>query len=198
LSEFDFPKFSFKAQSQSMNRRTALKYFGITGAAAMFLPGCLSDPKKVSVSLENLKITPDDEDLLADIAATLIPATDKPGAKEVNAHLFTFVMVDDCLPPEKKDLFIRGLREFNEGAPVPGKKTFLKASAEEKLETLKNLEKDSASGETPVQAFYKTAKRYIIQGYTTSQYFMTQVKVHKLVPGPVYNGCVPLPQELHS
>src|SRR5687768_18268029 len=148
-----------------MNRRTALKYFGITGAAAMFLPGCLSDPKKVSVALENLKITPDDEDLLADIAATLIPSTDKPGAKEVNAHLFTFVMVDDCLPSEQKDLFMKGLREFNESAPVPGKTTFQKASAEEKLQTLMNLEKVVTTGEeTALLNFYKTARRYIIQG----------------------------------
>jgi hypothetical protein len=179
-----------------MNRRTALKHVAITGAAALLIPGCVSDPKKVSVALENLNITGDDEDLLAVFADTLIPATEKPGALLVGAHLYTFVMVDDCLPPDKKEAFISGLRSFNESAPVPGKKKFLKATTDEKLETLSNLEKDKDSLAEPLKTFYSTARHYIIQGFTSSQYFLTEVKPYKLVPGPIYKGCISLSQNI--
>jgi hypothetical protein len=175
-----------------MNRRTALRTFALTGAAALLIPGCVSDPKKVSAALENLDITGDDEELMAQFADTLIPATDKPGAVQVGAHIYAFIMVDDCLPKEMKDAFLAGLRSFNESAPVPGKGKFLKASADEKLETLRSLEKDRENLAEPLKTFYTTARRYIIEGFTTSQYFLTEVKPYKLVPGPVYKGCVPL------
>jgi hypothetical protein len=181
-----------------MNRRTALKRFAITGAAAMLLPACVRDSKKVPLALENLKITVEDEELLGQIAETLIPATDKPGAREVGAHLFAFVMVDDCSSPDKKEMFMNGLRSFNKNAPVPEKKMFTDASAEEKLQTLKNIEEEKEGPDESISEFYSMARRYIIQGYTTSQYFLTDVKPHKLVPGPVYKGCVPLPQNLQS
>jgi hypothetical protein len=179
-----------------MNRRTALKHVAITGAAALLIPGCVSDPKKVSIALENLKITGDDEELLAAFADALIPATDKPGALQVGAHHYTFVMVDDCLPADKKDAFISGLRAFNESAPVPGKKKFLKASSDERLEALINLEKDRDNLAEPLKTFYSTARHYIIQGFTSSQYFLTEVKPYQLVPGPVYKGCIPVSQNI--
>lgn len=190
--------FTFSFLIRSMNRRTALKRFALTGAIAMFLPSCVRDAKKVSSALENLDITADDEELLGEIAETLIPATDKPGAREVGAHAFAFIMVNDCLPPQKKEIFMAGLRAFNEKAPVPGKGEFMNVSKEDKIETLKNLGKEEASAESSLKEFYDIARGYIIQGYTTSQYFMTEVKLHKLVPGPIYKGCVPLPENLQS
>jgi hypothetical protein len=179
-----------------MNRRTALKFFTITSAAAMLLPGCLSDSKKVSVALDNLEITADDEELLGELASALIPATDKPGAKEVSAHIFTFVMVDDFLTKEQKQTFMQGLREFNENEFVPGKKDFLDASPEERVKTLEMIESNGDKIKEPLKTFYGTARNYIIQGFTTSQYFLTEVKPYKLVPGPVYKGCVPLTEKI--
>lgn len=181
-----------------MNRRTAIKKFALTGAVAMLLPACVKDSRKVSSTLENLDITADDEELLAQIAETLIPATDKPGAREVGAHVFTFIMVNDCLPPAKKEAFMSGLRSFNEKAPLPGGGTFIDASKQEKIETLENFGKEGTSADPGLKEFYSTARGYIIQGFTSSQYFMTEVKPHKLVPGPVYKGCVALPDNLQS
>jgi hypothetical protein len=177
-----------------MNRRAALKGFALTGIAAVLLPGCLGDSqKKVSIALNNLDITAGDESLIEAFAETLLPgSTDNPGAKETGAHLFALVMVDDCLPEDKKDLFIRGLREFNKNSHVPNKKEFMDVSPAEKLQTLESIEKGREFLDEPLKTFYFTAKRYIIQGYTTSKFFMTEVKPYKLVPGPIYKGCVPL------
>ena len=181
-----------------MNRRTALKRFALTGAVAMFLPACVQDSRKVSSALENLNVTADDEELLALIAETLIPSTDKPGAKEVGAHVFALIMVNDCLPPAKKEAFMTSLRSFNANAPGPGGKKFTEASSDERIEALRQLAKHDDSRVESLKEFYSTARGYIIQGYTTSQYFMTEVKQHKLVPGPAYKGCVALPENLQS
>ena len=59
-------------------------------------------------------------------------------------------------------------------------------------EHLLELERSIETTSEPLKTFYKTATNYIIQGYTNSSYFMTEVKPYKLVPGPVYKGCVPL------
>ena len=81
-----------------MKRRTVLRNLAMASAAAILLPACVSDPKKVSIALNRLQVTPDDEELLGNIADTLIPTTETPGARDTSAHLFALVMVDDCLP----------------------------------------------------------------------------------------------------
>jgi hypothetical protein len=178
-----------------MDRRTALKHFAVAGAASMLLPGCLTDKRKVSVALNNLQVTPDDEELLAEIADTIIPsAGEKPGAKQVGAHLFTFVMVDDCLPPSEKEKFMNGLRSFNKSVSEEG--AFMKMDADEKLQALLSFEKKGETAEQSLREFYRIAKDLIIRGYTSSQYFLTEVKPYKLVPGPVFKGCVPLSENV--
>jgi Gluconate 2-dehydrogenase subunit 3 len=173
-----------------MNRRTALKYVTLSGAAAMLLPGCLTDKKKVSVALNNLQITAEDEALLAELADTILPAAgDTPGAKQLETHLFTLVMVDDCTAPGDKDKFMKGLRQFN-GAF--GSEAFMDITPEKRFEALTAFEKDIDSKDEALKYFYSTARGYTIYGFTTSQYFLSEVRNFKLVPGPVFHGCVPV------
>jgi hypothetical protein len=172
-----------------MNRRTVIKQFALAGTAAVFLPGCLTDPKKVSIALSSLKVTGEDEQLLASIADTMVPATDKPGAKQVGAHLFTLVMVDDLLPVKDEEKFMDGLHAFNKTASLNGTK-FMNASPAQKLEILTSLETELSSLPEAVQFFYRTSKHFIIKGYTTSEYFLTEVKPYQLIPGPVFKGCI--------
>lgn len=175
-----------------MNRRTVLRQIAFAGAAAMLLPSCIKDEKKVSIALSSLKVTGDDEDFLASIAETLIPGIDnKPGAKQVGAHLFTFVMVDDCLAANEKEKFMAGLRSFNETASLKGT-TFTEGSPAQKLEILSSIDGKLSSLSESEQVFYKTARHYIIEGYINSEYFLTEVKPFHLIPGPVFKGCVPV------
>src|SRR5688572_16487366 len=139
-----------------MNRRILLKQLAMATTAAMLLPSCVADPKKVSIALNNLDVNGDEEDLLANLADTLIPATDKPGAKAVGAHLFTFVMVDDCTDQATKEKFLKGLRKFDETCKTLGGKTFTKSTAEERLELLKSIEKSNETLDADVASFYWT------------------------------------------
>lgn len=173
-----------------MNRRIVLKQLALATAGAAMLPMCVSDPKKVTIALTKLQINGDEEELLALLADALIPTTDTPGARAVGAHHFALVMVDDCLEPAEQESYLKGMRAFNAACKEIGGKSFSKATEEERLLLLSEFEKKKEELNEDVQAFYRTSKRFIIDGYRTSEHFLTNVKPYKLVPGPVFLGCV--------
>ena len=181
-----------------MKRRTVFKNLAIASAAAWILPSCISDPKKVSIALNRLAITNDDEEMLANMAATMIPATETPGACEVGAHLFALVMVDDCLPKADQEKYLSGMRNFDAAIKKVTGKSFINAKAEERLEILTAFEAELDSTDDDTKTFYLRTRNYIIQGYTSSQHFLTEVKPYQLVPGPHYNGCAPVSSDLKT
>jgi hypothetical protein len=178
-----------------MNRRTVFKNLAMASVAAWVLPACVSDPKKVSVALNKLQVTGDEEALLAKLADVMIPETDTPGALAVKAHLFTFVMVDDCLNKEDQIKYLKGMRSFDEALKKVTGKDFNNASADERLEMLMAFEAHLEESDEETEFFYKRTRGYILQGYTSSQHFLTEVKPYVLVPGPNYNGCAPVSGE---
>ena len=172
-----------------MKRRTALKYIGLASAAAFILPSCLFDQKKEAIALKNLKITSDEKELLEQFADALIPSTDTPGAKEVGAKQFALMMVDDCLTKPDQEKYLKGLRSFDNEVQSKTGKSFVKASPQERESILIDLEKKKDSLSDEVTMFFSTTRGYIIQGYTQSQHFLTNVKPYKITPGPIFLGC---------
>lgn len=173
-----------------MNRRSSLKTLLIISAGAALLPSCIQDEKKSSVSLKNIKINGKDEELLSDLSETIIPKTDAPGAKDVSAHLFALMMIDDCYPPDGQDKFVKGLKEFDEFSKKKFNKSFVKCSSTERTDILTSIESKKDIPEN-VAFFYNTTKRLTVQGFTESKYYLTKVQVYELVPGKFY-GCVPV------
>ena len=161
----------------------------MASAAAWILPSCISDPKKVSIALNRLHITGDEEELIGKIAEVMIPRTDTPGARQTSAHIFTLVMVDDCLPKNDQEKYLKGMRSFpDEVLKVTGR-SFPGSPAAEQLQILTAFEENLESAGEETRMFYETTRNYIIQGYTSSQYFLTEVKPYQLVPGPRYDCC---------
>ena len=164
----------------------------MASAAAWILPSCISDPKKVSIALNRLRISGDEEELLGNIADVVIPATDTPGARATGAHLFALVMVDDCMAKDDQEKYLKGMRSFDEAVKRATGKSFSGAAAEERLDILTAFEEKLETVGEETKTFYEKTRGYIIQGYTSSQYFLTKVKPYQLVPGPDYKGCAPL------
>src|SRR5207247_7736315 len=121
------------------------------------------------------------------IDATLIPATDTPGAKELGIHQFVMVMMDDCYDKNKQDGFVKGLDELNDLAKVNYKNSFVKCSSEERGELIAQMEKKDYRGKA--SSFFPLMKELTILGYMTSKYTMTKLRVYELVPGR-FHGCV--------
>lgn len=175
-----------------MNRRTVFKHLAVASAATLILPSCISDPKKVSIALNNLKVSSDEEELLGDIADVILPASDTPGARGVQAHLFALVMVDDCLEKSEQAKYLKGMRSFKNALKSLTGKSFSNASSEERLAMLTAFEEHQDEASDDVRTFYKRTRSYIVQGYLSSRHFLTDVKPYQLVPGPIFEGCKPV------
>lgn len=174
-----------------MNRRHLIRNLTLAAGAMMLVPSCVSDPRKVSIALTNLDITPDEEELLATLAETIIPKTDKAGARDVGAHHYALVMVDDCFDEALRAEFLSGLRLFDEEFRKVSSSTFMKAGATSRVDGIGKIDSDRELVSAHAATFYDVSKRFIVQGYTTSEYYLTNVKPYKLIPGPDFKGCIP-------
>jgi len=173
-----------------MNRRSGLKTLIIISTGAALIPSCLQDKKKSSLSLKNIKINDNEEELLSGLSETIIPKTSTPGAGDISAHWFALMMIDDCYPPDDQEKFQKGLTEFEALTKKKFGNPFTKCTPSEKIALLKSVENKN---DIPPNAafFYNTMKRLTIQAFTSSEYYLTKVQVYKLVPGK-FIGCVPV------
>lgn len=149
--------------------------------------------ERSSIALKNLNLSGTDEKLLAEIADTIIPATDTPGAKDVYTHLYTLKMVDDCSEPEQQHQFVNGLKAINDVASDRFGKGFVDCTRSQRAAVIADIESKKING-NDIQAFYAIMKKHTVKGYMTSQYVMTKQVLYKLVPGP-FHGSYPVTQK---
>lgn len=125
-------------------------------------------------------------DLLADMAETIIPATDTPGAKALNVHQFIQKMVTDCYEPKAQQTLRTGLDGLDGLAQKSFGKSFGEGDATQRTALLTQLSQDPAQKE-----FYGLVKGLTVRGYMTSEYVMTNLTHYEYMPGR-YHGCVPV------
>ena len=172
-----------------MNRRTALRNVIIFSAGAVFLPSCMQDEKS-SIALKNIPLTRAQEKMLAALCETIIPKTNNfIGAVDLKAHEFVLTMVDDCTAPEDQQKFAAGLIAFDRLSHDKFGQIFTGCTPQQKKSLLRDIENKKDIPETALN-FYSTVKRYTLQSFTSSQQYMTDIKKYKMVPGPVFKGCV--------
>lgn len=179
-----------------MNRRTALKQAALFAGGIALIPSCNFGPEREAVALDNLQIDLDHQDLLAKVIETIIPsAKDAPGAESLNLYRFVLVMMDDCEPQANQETFVKGLNQLISFAKAQLGRGLEEGEQQKNEELLTSiLAMEESEGENmaslqDVKAFISLAKRYTIQGYMASEYFMTEKFPYKLVPGP-YQDCV--------
>jgi Gluconate 2-dehydrogenase subunit 3 len=173
-----------------MKRRTVIKQLAFASGALLLVPSCMTDKSKAGIILKKIKISGDQEKWLAELAETIIPATDKPGAKDISAHLFALKMVDDCYTKEQQEQFIKGLEAFDNALKKKAGKSFDAMATTERESFLTGIEADKAD-KSDLHFFYNNIKKLTIQAYTTSKFYLTNVQVYQLVPG-AFKGCVPV------
>jgi hypothetical protein len=173
-----------------MERRFAIKQILIMAGGIALLPSCLKESGKSSIALTNLDVSLDQEHLLAEIAETIIPATDTPGAKQMNLHLFVLKMLDDLYEKEDQKLFMKGLSDIGDVAQDKYGKSFQKLAVQQRQELLLAIENDKQVPPA-LGKFYEIMKGRTVGGYLNSKYVMTNLIKWELVPGR-YNGYFPV------
>lgn len=153
------------------------------------VPASLRGARDPSIHLTHLKISSDDEILLGEVVDTLIPATDTPGARELNIHLFVMMMVDECHGPEEQRAFAAGLSELDGYSMQLWGKTFRECDGGQRVELIEGIRQKK--GVSPnLGAFSQLMRRRAIQGYRESQYVMTHLIPHQMIPEE-YDGYHP-------
>ncbi|ASU35212.1 gluconate 2-dehydrogenase subunit 3 family protein [Mucilaginibacter xinganensis] len=181
-----------------MNRRTVIKNLALAIGGAVLLPSCIHTNGTVYYQLKHVNIDAGQQKLIADVAETIIPKTDTPGAKDLNLPAFVLKMIDDCYDKKGQEAFVTGLIAFNDMIKKEHGGEFGALNSKQREAILTGIEKNAAgapkahggkskpqknTGPDPITAFYWGVKQQTIFGYTTSQYFMTKQIVYELVPG---------------
>ena len=153
-----------------------------------------------------------DEDiaLLGEIAETIIPATDIPGAKAAEVGPFMAMMVTDCYSGPQHAVFKKGLGQINEAskarfgtsfvAATPAQRTELANAldAEQKAQHAakngdgagKKTEDAAKKPEDSEEHYFRMMKELAILGYFSSKIGATQAVRYIEVP-TYYKGDVP-------
>lgn len=179
-----------------MDRRTVIKNLSFITAGVILLPSCLQKDENVVVRLKNLSLNKIQDKTFSSLIDTLIPKTDTPGALDLKVDVFVLKMVDDCHTKKEQQDFMMGIDDLNDLSKKINGNFFSECSLQQRNTILSNLESRKDLPGT-LLAFYKIIKERTIQGYTTSQYVLTNQLGYELVPGR-YNGYFPLRSKLIS
>jgi hypothetical protein len=181
-----------------MNRRDALSRValllgGTVIGGELFLSGCTSADKKIGQSVD---FTSDDLAYLDEIAETIIPATDTPGAKEAKVGQFMGVMVKDCYKPNEQKVFLEGMNKLNEASKKKfSGNGFMKITPEQRKELLNELDKEQKAYAKDKKKeddphYFTLMKQLTLLGYFTSEPGATKALRYVPVPGR-FDACIP-------
>ena len=175
-----------------ITRRDAIRNCFILSVGAAIIPACVQEKTQPLLTLKQVDLDGNQQKLVTELAETIIPKTDTPGAKDTYTHLFVLKMLDDCSTKEQQEQFVKGMKAFDNLSNKKFNNAFVDCSPQQRAELVKSII-DNKGKEEPGDAsdFYKTMKKLTLQGYMTSQYFLTNVRVYKLVPGK-FGGCIPV------
>lgn len=175
-----------------MNRRLALRNVALVVAGTILLPACdLSKPQAEELQAF---FSPNEQNLLAEIAETFIPASDTPGAKDLGVPEYIHRMVTDCYDMDTQQDFLQGLLQVDKRAENEYSKTFAALDMEERVVVLKSMESSNKEAD---RKFFGFVKGLSIAGFMTSEYVMTNHTDYKMIPGHYY-GCIPVPNKKAS
>jgi hypothetical protein len=179
-----------------MDRRELLKMVALlTGGAVIggevFLTGCTNTDKTAA----GAAFSKDDIAFLDEVAETILPKTNTPGAKDAQVGQFMTVMVNDCYEPKDQQTFHEGMKKLDEACNKMHGHSFIKATPEQRHDLLVSLDKEakdyqkSKKPEDP-NHYFTMIKQLTLMGFFTSKPGATEALRYVAVPGK-YEGCIP-------
>jgi hypothetical protein len=139
-------------------------------------------------------------ELISALAATIIPTTETPGAKEAGVGDFIISMIETCTERMTANKFIDGLKELENNCQSRFQKPYEQCKESEReavLAHFENISKPFSGIIGKVQnrflgkPFFTTLKDYTVEGYCTSEPGATKGLFYDPIPGS-FHGCVPM------
>jgi hypothetical protein len=167
-----------------MERRYAIKKFAFVLAGVTITPDLMANAlANATQTLE--KMPADKMVMLAEMADTIIPDTDTPGAKAAKVQEYIAVVVQDCFPPDRRDAFWRDLAIADDQCKALNGKPFVDCDSVQRTAFFSQLQEQAK--EQPafqqVPSFWVTLKDLTLNGYFTSEIGATQALNYDPIPG---------------
>lgn len=178
-----------------MNRRDAVRYISVLLGGSMVAGTALIQGCRTSDTQTSLAFTDADITFLDEVADTILPETNTPGAKAAGVGKFMTIMVNDCYEPADQEIFHKGIKSLNSLSKDQYNNDFIKITPEQRMEILTTLDveqKEYQKSKKPddPQHYFRMMKELTLLGYFTSEIGCTQAMRYIERPGK-YEGCVP-------
>ena len=141
-------------EREMINRREAvLRVTAMLGGIAMvggsaLITGCRENEEKkpaaAPASAQSM-FNADEVAFLDEVADTILPTTSTPGAKAAKTGAFMAVMVQDTYEPRDQQVFRAGMKSIDDATQKAYSTTFMKATPEQRLAVITQLDKDQKS-----------------------------------------------------
>jgi Gluconate 2-dehydrogenase subunit 3 len=170
-----------------MERRKAIKGIALSMGSLISLPTWASGWNTSTIGTTFTQPI-GGEALLAELVETIIPTTNTLGAKGLGVHQFIQKMLMDCYEKTVQADFEKNLANIDPLSIKTFGKPFVEGDATQRITVLQSLAK---SEDKDTKDFYKTLRGLTLQGYTSSEYYMTRFTDYEMAPARYY-GCVPV------
>ena len=187
-----------------MNRRTSIKLILFFGTLGVFSYS-IFDWFSFNEVIDGKSFYPY-KNLIADLAETIIPQTDTPGAKDAKVEDFILKMLEFCTEPRTQHKFLTGLVELGQYTINNYNQTFLKCTKADKIAILNHFEDQSKYSINIInkfnnkflgKPFFVKLKELTAEGYCTSQLGATKGLAYDYIPSS-YQACIPLKKNQKS
>ncbi|KQR67647.1 gluconate 2-dehydrogenase subunit 3 family protein [Pedobacter sp. Leaf176] len=181
-----------------MNRRTSIR--GILALSALGISSFSAYKwfdlhKKISLSqFTDFKV------LIAELAETIIPETDTPGAKSSGVQNYIINVLHNCTAKVEQNKFLNGLESVQGYAYDLFNKSFERCTLLQRTEILKHFEESDTyryqilnkiNNKLVGRPFFTLLKQLTVEGYCSSELGASQGLSYDYIPGN-FIACTPL------
>jgi hypothetical protein len=130
------------------------------------------------------------QQLVEMLADRILPATDTPGALDVQVPAFIDRLVTEWYEPADAHAFVAGLAAIDDRARAAGGAMFVSLSDAAKTDLMRALDAQDAAG-SPAGLAFRQFKSLTVFGYFTSERVAKDV-LRTQIMFPQYDGCAPV------
>jgi Gluconate 2-dehydrogenase subunit 3 len=167
-----------------MNRREAIQKVTLLLGGVMAAPLMAGAMGQVTNFGKSVKVSAEQEALLAEVADIIIPTTITPGAKAAGVEKFIVRVMRDCYEKPEQEKFYAGLAKLDADSQAKFGKGFAGLDLAQKNAMVKQSTVDN-------KAFFLAMKGLTVTGYFTSEIGATQALEYLPIPGR-FDGCMPM------
>lgn len=171
-------------KSKNMNRREAIQKATLILGGVMAAPLMAGAMGQVTNFGESIKVSAEQEALLAEVADIIIPTTGTPGAKTAGVQKFIVRVMRDCYEKPDQEKFYTGLAKLDADSQAKFGKGFINLDLVQKNEMVKQSTIDN-------KTFFLLMKSLTVTGYFTSEIGATQALDYLPIPGR-FDPCTPM------